>query len=79
MIYNTRMVMRLVTRIVCVIVGVLLMVFGGPWSQSLSAIQKLPDPAAVTSIAVGMIPFYIGIALVILGILSIRKWKKENN
>ena len=57
------MVMRLATRIVCVIVG-LFFVFMGTLTPMNHPLQ--------------LWPFFIGIPLVVLGILSIRKWKKEN-
>ena len=59
---------------VCIIVGVLLMVVWGPWNQSLFLLKS----GNLGGIVVAMIPFYIGIVLVILGILNVRKLKRES-
>ena len=60
------MVMRLVTRIVCVILGFFFVGLGFPPFGN-----PIENPLHLWS-------WGLGVPLIVLGILSIRKWKKEN-
>jgi len=59
--------MRLVTRIACVILGFFFVGLG-----FLPGVNPIENPLQLWT-------WGLGVPLIVLGILSIRKWKKENN